>query len=158
MIGLGRMGASMARRLAAHGHQCVVHDSHPEAVAKLAAEGMTGADSLADLARGMTRPRAVWLMVPAAAVDAVIADVTKHLEPGDIVIDGGNSYYRDDIRRAGELAARGLHYVDVGTSGGIAGQDRGYCLMVGAETPVFERLKPIFASLAPGVEIGRAHV
>jgi 6-phosphogluconate dehydrogenase len=151
MIGLGRMGASMVRRLNAHGHDCVVHDSHPEAVARLAAEGMTGADSLADLARKMTKPRAVWLMVPAAAVDAVIADVVKHLEPGDIVIDGGNSYYRDDIRRARELAGAGLHYVDVGTSGGIAGQDRGYCLMVGAETAVFDRLKPIFASLAPGL-------
>jgi 6-phosphogluconate dehydrogenase len=151
MIGLGRMGANMARRLIGKGHACVVQDSHPDAVAKMVEAGATGAATLAELAGKLEKPRAVWLMVPAAVVDGVLDALLPHLEPGDIVIDGGNSYYRDDIRRAKRLAGAGLHYVDCGTSGGIAGQDRGYCLMVGAETPVFERLAPIFRALAPGV-------
>jgi 6-phosphogluconate dehydrogenase len=152
MIGLGRMGANMARRLIAKGHACVVQDAHPDAVAKMVEAGATGAATLAELAGKLERPRAVWLMVPAAVVDGVLDDLLRHLEPGDIVIDGGNSYYRDDIRRAKRLADAGLHYVDCGTSGGIAGQDRGYCLMVGAEREVFERLAPIFRALAPGVD------
>jgi 6-phosphogluconate dehydrogenase len=150
MIGLGRMGANMARRLIGKGHACVVQDSHPDAVAKMVEAGATGAATLAELAGKLEKPRAVWLMVPAAVVDGVLDALLPHLEPGDIVIDGGNSYYRDDIRRAKRLAEVGLHYVDCGTSGGIAGQDRGYCLMVGAEAPVFERLAPIFRALAPG--------
>ena len=145
------MGAAMARRLASGGHACVVHDTRADALARMAAAGMTTADTLAALAARLQAPRAVWLMVPAGAVDAVIGELLAHLQPGDIVIDGGNSYYRDDLRRARELAARGLHYVDVGTSGGVAGEQRGYCLMVGAEPAVFERLQPVFATLAPGV-------
>jgi 6-phosphogluconate dehydrogenase len=151
MIGLGRMGAAMARRLMAKGHACVVQDPNADAVARMVAAGATGAASLPELVGKMTRPRAVWLMVPAGIVDGVLAQLVPLLEEGDIVIDGGNSYYRDDIRRAKELAARGLHYVDCGTSGGIAGQDRGYCLMVGAEDAVFAHLAPIFEALAPGL-------
>ena len=150
MIGLGRMGASMVRRLLQQGHACVVHDAQAAAVAKAHEEGAEGAASLEELVAKLAAPRAIWLMVPAGVVDKVLAELAPRLAPGDIVIDGGNSYYRDDMRRANELAASGLHYVDVGTSGGIAGQDRGYCLMIGGPADVFEHLRPIFASLAPG--------
>ncbi|MGZ5236032.1 MAG: phosphogluconate dehydrogenase (NAD(+)-dependent, decarboxylating) [Caldimonas sp.] len=152
MIGLGRMGASMVRRLLAKGHECVVHDMQPAAIAALQKEGATGAATLAEMVSKMNQPRAIWLMVPAAVVDSELEQLMPHLEPGDIVIDGGNSYYRDDIRRAKALSVSGHHYVDVGTSGGVAGQDRGYCLMIGGEAEVVERLTPIFAALAPGVE------
>jgi 6-phosphogluconate dehydrogenase len=151
MIGLGRMGASMARRVMSRGHACVVQDSHPDAVAKMKAAGATGTATAAELAAAMQPPRAIWMMVPAAVVDDVLAGLVPHLQRGDIVIDGGNSYYRDDIRRAKDLAAAGLHYVDVGTSGGVAGEARGYCLMVGAAEEPFARLRPIFEALAPGV-------
>ena len=152
MIGLGRMGASMVRRLIAKGHDCVVYDVQPAAIAALQQEGATGAASLAELAAKMTRPRAIWLMVPAGIVDAELDQLKPHLDRGDIVIDGGNSYYRDDIRRAEAFTASGHHYVDVGTSGGVAGQGRGYCLMIGGEADVVARLTPIFAALAPGVD------
>jgi 6-phosphogluconate dehydrogenase len=152
MIGLGRMGANMVRRLLRGGHQCVVYDVHPQAVQALAKEGATGASSLDDLAAKLTRPRAVWLMVPAAVVDPTLAQLVPRLAEGDIVIDGGNSYYVDDIRRARELKARGLHYVDVGTSGGIWGLERGYCQMIGGEDEVVKRLDPIFATLAPPID------
>jgi 6-phosphogluconate dehydrogenase len=152
MIGLGRMGASMVRRLIAKGHDCVVHDVQPAAIAALAKAGAIGAATLAEMVEKTTRPRAIWLMVPAGAVDAELEQLLPHLDPGDIVIDGGNSYYRDDIRRAEALAASGHHYVDVGTSGGVAGLERGYCLMIGGETETVERLTPIFAALAPGVD------
>ncbi|MEO7335124.1 MAG: phosphogluconate dehydrogenase (NAD(+)-dependent, decarboxylating) [Caldimonas sp.] len=152
MIGLGRMGASMVRRLQAKGHQCVVYDMQPASVDALRKDGATGASSLQDMVSKMTAPRAIWMMVPAAVVDHELEQLVAHLEPGDIVIDGGNSYYRDDIRRAAALKASGHHYVDIGTSGGVAGQDRGYCLMIGGETEVVERLSPIFAALAPGVD------
>ncbi|MEP6739585.1 MAG: phosphogluconate dehydrogenase (NAD(+)-dependent, decarboxylating) [Caldimonas sp.] len=151
MIGLGRMGASMVRRLLKNGHACVVHDTQADAVTRLQGEGAVGAASLAELAAKMTRPRAIWMMVPAGAVDSGLEALLPQLDPGDIVIDGGNSYYRDDIRRARALTAAGLHYVDVGTSGGVAGQERGYCLMIGGEADVVARLEPIFAALAPGV-------
>jgi 6-phosphogluconate dehydrogenase len=151
MIGLGRMGANMVRRLLRGGHQCVAYDVHPQAVQALAKEGATGASSLDDLVAKLTRPRALWLMVPAAVVDPTLRDLAPRLAEGDILIDGGNSYYVDDIRRAGELKARGLHYVDVGTSGGIWGLERGYCQMIGGEDAVVKRLDPIFATLAPGV-------
>ena len=151
MIGLGRMGANMVRRLLKGGHQCVVFDRSAQAVKELAKEKAVGADSLADFVKKLKPPRAVWLMVPAAAVDASIADLARLLEPGDILIDGGNSYYVDDLRRARELAAKGLHYVDVGTSGGVWGLERGYCMMIGGEKDVVERLDPIFATLAPGI-------
>ena len=150
MIGLGRMGANMVRRLLKNGHDCVVFDMSPKAVSELTAERAVGASSLADLAKKLEKPRAVWLMVPAAAVDKTIADVVPALEPGDILIDGGNSYYIDDIRRAKELAPRRIHYVDVGTSGGVWGLERGYCLMIGGDKAAVERLDPIFATLAPG--------
>ncbi len=151
MIGLGRMGASMVHRLMKNGHQCVVFDMQAAAVDALTKDGAIGAATLAEMAAKMTKPRAIWLMVPAAVVDAELEQLVAHLDPGDIVIDGGNSYYRDDIRRANALTASGHHYVDVGTSGGVAGQDRGYCLMIGGEPEVVEQLKPIFAALAPGV-------
>ncbi len=151
MIGLGRMGASMVRRLLKKGHGCVVHDRQPAVVASLQSEGAEGAASLAELVSKMTRPRAIWLMVPAGAVDQALSDLVTHLDAGDIVIDGGNSYYRDDIRRAKDLTAAGLHHVDVGTSGGVAGQERGYCLMIGGEADVVKRLEPVFMALAPGV-------
>ena len=151
MIGLGRMGANMVRRLLKGGHQCVVFDRSAQAVKELAKAKAVGADSLADFVKTLKPPRAVWLMVPAAAVDASIADLVRLLEPGDILIDGGNSYYVDDLRRARELAAKGLHYVDVGTSGGVWGLERGYCMMIGGEKDVVERLDPIFATLAPGI-------
>ena len=150
MIGLGRMGANMVRRLLKGGHQCVVFDMSPDAVKELAAERAVGSSSLADLVKQLEKPRAVWLMVPAAVVDKSIADLLPSLEPGDILIDGGNSYYIDDIRRAKELAPKRIHYVDVGTSGGVWGLERGYCMMIGGETEVVRRLDPIFATLAPG--------
>ena len=150
MIGLGRMGANMVRRLIGGGHECVVFDRSPKAVAELAKEKAIGASSLADFVKKLAKPRAVWLMVPAAVVDQTIADLLPLLEKGDILIDGGNSYYIDDIRRAKELAAKGIHYVDVGTSGGVWGLERGYCMMIGGETDVVKRLDPIFKRLAPG--------
>ncbi|MDE2359753.1 MAG: decarboxylating 6-phosphogluconate dehydrogenase [Betaproteobacteria bacterium] len=150
MIGLGRMGASMVRRLMSKGHACVVHDAQTAAVASMRVEGADGAASLAELASKLARPRAIWMMVPAGVVDQVLDSLVPRLDPGDIVIDGGNSYYRDDIRRAKKLAGSGYHYVDVGTSGGVAGRDRGYCLMIGGETEAVEHLRPIFSALAPG--------
>jgi 6-phosphogluconate dehydrogenase len=150
MIGLGRMGANMVRRLLKGGHQCVVFDLSPKTVADLVKEKAIGTTSLAEFARSLSKPRAVWLMVPAGAVDKTIADVLPHLERGDVLIDGGNSYYIDGIRRAKELAAKGIHYVDVGTSGGVWGLERGYCMMIGGETETVTRLDPIFATLAPG--------
>jgi len=150
MIGLGRMGASMVRRLMKQGHGCVVHDRQPAEVAKLETDGAEGAASPAELVSKLNPPRAIWLMVPAGAVDQALAELVPHLDAGDIVIDGGNSYYRDDIRRAKELAIAGLHHVDVGTSGGVAGQERGYCLMIGGDDDVVKRLEPIFMALAPG--------
>ena len=151
MIGLGRMGANMARRLLAGGHQCVVFDMSPKAVQELVEEKAVGSSSLADFVKKLNKPRAVWLMVPAAVVDKTIADLLPHLERDDILIDGGNSYYVDDIRRAKELAPKGIHYVDVGTSGGVWGLERGYCMMIGGEDPVVKHLDPIFARLAPGM-------
>jgi 6-phosphogluconate dehydrogenase len=150
MIGLGRMGANMVRRLIKGGHQCVVFDRSPNAVKELTQEKAVGASSLADLVKKLQKPRAVWLMVPAAVVDQTIADLLPLLEKGDTLIDGGNSYYIDDIRRAKDLAAKGIHYVDVGTSGGIWGLERGYCMMIGGEAEVVGHLDPIFARLAPG--------
>jgi 6-phosphogluconate dehydrogenase len=150
MIGLGRMGASMVRRLLSKGHQCVVYDPQADAVATLSKAGADGASSLKDLVSKITRPRMIWMMVPAAVVDHELAALIAQLDAGDVVIDGGNSYYRDDIRRANDLTALGLHYVDVGTSGGVAGFERGYCLMIGGEADIVERLKPIFLALAPG--------
>ena len=151
MIGLGRMGANMVRRLLAGGHHCVVFDRAPQAVQELAREKAVGAASLADLVAKLEKPRAVWLMVPAAVVDQTIADLVPSLEPGDILIDGGNSHYVDDIRRAKDLAPKRIHYVDVGTSGGVWGLERGYCMMIGGEPAVVKHLDPIFATLAPGV-------
>jgi 6-phosphogluconate dehydrogenase len=151
MVGLGRMGANMVRRLLKGGHQCVVFDRSPQAVTELAQEHAVGTSSLADLVKNLEKPRAVWLMVPAAVVDHTIADLSPALEPGDILIDGGNSYYVDDIRRAKELAPKQIHYVDVGTSGGVWGLERGYCMMIGGEQGVVEHLDPIFATLAPGM-------
>jgi 6-phosphogluconate dehydrogenase len=150
MIGLGRMGANMVRRLLQGGHDCVVFDMSSDAVNELAREKATGSSSLPDLVRKLEKPRAVWLMVPAAVVDRTIADLVPSLEPGDILIDGGNSYYIDDIRRAKELSPRRIHYVDVGTSGGVWGLERGYCMMIGGEPGVVGHLDPIFATLAPG--------
>jgi 6-phosphogluconate dehydrogenase len=150
MIGLGRMGANMVRRLMRAGHECVVYDANPQSVQTLAQEGAVGATTLEEMAAKLTPPRAVWLMVPAAVVDNALGSLTPVLQPGDIVIDGGNSYYHDDIRRAEALRQSGLHYLDVGTSGGVFGLDRGYCLMIGGAEEVFRHLEPIFAALAPG--------
>jgi 6-phosphogluconate dehydrogenase len=150
MIGLGRMGANMVRRLLKGGHECVVFDMSPRAVTELTAEKALGSSSLADLVKKLTKPRAVWLMVPAAVVDKTIADLLPQLEAEDILIDGGNSYYVDDLRRARELAAQRIHYVDVGTSGGVWGLERGYCMMIGGEKEVVRHLDPIFSTLAPG--------
>jgi 6-phosphogluconate dehydrogenase len=151
MIGLGRMGANMVRRLMKGGHACSVFDSSADAVAALAKEGATGAASLAELVAGLERPRTLWLMVPAAVVDRSIADLLPQLEPGDTLIDGGNSYYVDDIRRAKELAPRQIDYIDVGTSGGVWGLERGYCMMIGGHAATVQRLDPIFRTLAPGI-------
>jgi len=151
MIGLGRMGANMVRRLLKNGHNCVVFDRTPKVVNELVQEKAVGAASLTEFVKKLEKPRAIWLMVPAAVVDQTIAGLLPHVEAGDILIDGGNSYYVDDIRRAKELAARKLHYVDVGTSGGVWGLERGYCMMIGGETEVVKRLDPIFATLAPGM-------
>jgi 6-phosphogluconate dehydrogenase len=151
IIGLGRMGANMARRLIKGGHECVVYDRSPEVVKTLAKDKAIGAASLAGFVKRLNKPRAVWLMVPAAVVEPSIADLLPMLEPGDILIDGGNSYYVDDIRRAKELAAKKIHYVDVGTSGGVWGLERGYCMMIGGERDVVRHLDPIFATLAPGI-------
>jgi 6-phosphogluconate dehydrogenase len=150
MIGLGRMGANMVRRLLHGGHRSVVFDMSAEAVAGMVKEKAVGASSLAELVKNLAKPRAVWLMVPAAVVDKTIGDLLPHLEQGDTLIDGGNSYYIDDIRRAKELARSGIHYVDVGTSGGVWGLERGYCMMIGGERDVVKHLDPIFATLAPG--------
>jgi 6-phosphogluconate dehydrogenase len=150
MIGLGRMGANMVRRLLRAGHECVVFDMSPKAVAELVQEKAAGATDLKDFVKKLAAPRAVWLMVPAAVVDKTIADLLPLLDAGDTIIDGGNSYYIDDIRRAKELAAKGIHYVDVGTSGGVWGLERGYCMMIGGENEAVNRLDPIFRRLAPG--------
>jgi len=150
MIGPGRMGANMVRRVIRKGHQCVVFDMSPKSVGELAREKAMGSTSLADLVAKLTPPRAVWLMVPAAVVDDAIGDLVPLLQPGDIVVDGGNSYYVDDIRRAKELASHSIHYVDVGTSGGVWGLERGYCMMIGGEEAVVKHLEPIFGALAPG--------
>jgi 6-phosphogluconate dehydrogenase len=150
MIGLGRMGANMVRRLMRAGHECVVYDIHAEAVRALAQEGAVGAVSLDEFVSRLARPRAVWMMVPAAAVDPTLRALAPLLEADDVAIDGGNSYYHDDIRRARELGVRSIHYVDVGTSGGVWGLERGFCQMIGGEEAVVRRLDPIFAALAPG--------
>ena len=150
MVGLGRMGANMVRRLLKTGHDCVVFDMSPAAVGEVTKENAVAAASLADLVKKLEKPRIVWLMVPAAVVDKTIASIAPTLDPGDIVIDGGNSYYIDDIRRAKELAPQRIHYVDVGTSGGVWGLERGYCMMIGGEAPVVRHLDPLFAALAPG--------
>jgi 6-phosphogluconate dehydrogenase len=151
MIGLGRMGGNMARRLLRGGHRCVVFDRSPEAVAELAKEGAVGASSLADVVAKLEKPRTVWLMLPAGEItEGTIGALAVHLEAGDAVIDGGNSYYKDDVRRAGELAGKGIHYLDAGTSGGVWGLERGYCLMVGGPRDTVERLDPIWQTLAPG--------
>jgi len=152
MVGLGRMGANLVRRLMRDGHECVVYDVNQPAVAALAGEGAVGASSLEDFAKGLTVPRAAWIMVPAAYTGQTVIDLAAHFEPGDIIIDGGNSYYRDDIDRAKMLREQSIHYVDVGTSGGVFGLERGFCLMIGGEDEVVQHLDPIFATIAPGVE------
>jgi 6-phosphogluconate dehydrogenase len=152
MIGLGRMGTNMVRRLMRAGHQCVVYDIHPDTVQSLAKEGAIGTNSLEDFVKKLKTPRFVWMMVPAGVVDATLNGLTPLLESGDVILDGGNSYYHDDIRRAAELKPKGIHYVDAGTSGGVWGADRGYCLMIGGEKDVVQRLDPIFSALAPSVD------
>ena len=153
MVGLGRMGANIVRRLERDGHDCVAYDVDPEAVARAAGEGATGAESLDDFVAKLAPPRAAWVMVPAGEItEATVRELADRLEPGDAIIDGGNSYYRDDIRRAAELADRGIDYIDCGTSGGVFGLERGYCLMIGGPDAAVARLDPIFASLAPGVD------
>jgi len=151
MVGLGRMGANMVLRLLRDGHKCTVFDRSPDAVNALVKEQATGATSLADLVSKLAAPRAIWLMVPAAAVDSTIDELLPLLEKGDTIIDGGNSYYVDDIRRAKRIAGNGIHYIDVGTSGGVWGLERGYCMMIGGEQEIVQRLDPIFATLAPGI-------
>ncbi|HEX5302312.1 MAG TPA: decarboxylating 6-phosphogluconate dehydrogenase [Streptosporangiaceae bacterium] len=150
MIGLGRMGANLVRRLMRDGHRCVAYDVNPDVVKSLAAEGATGAESLADFVAKLEAPRNIWIMVPAGIVDQTLAELRPLLQAGDVVIDGGNSYYRDDITRAADLKKDGIHYVDVGTSGGVWGLDRGYCLMIGGEDEAVERLNPVFLTIAPG--------
>src|SRR6204780_944538 len=150
MIGLGRMGANMVRRLIKGGHECVVFDRSPESVAELAKQGAAGSSSLDEFLNKLKPPRAVWLMVPAAVGDQTLKELASHMQKGDIIIDGGNSYYIDDIRRAEELQPRGIHYADVGTSGGVWGLERGYCLMIGGEPDIVKHLDPIFKTLAPG--------
>ncbi len=151
MVGLGRMGANLVRRLMRDGHRCVVYDVNADVVKQLEGEGATGSSSLADFASRLEKPRAAWLMLPAAIVDSTLDQLVPHLDPDDAIIDGGNSYYRDDITRAKQLQARQIHYIDCGTSGGVWGLDRGYCLMIGGETAPVERLDPLFKSIAPGV-------
>jgi 6-phosphogluconate dehydrogenase len=151
MVGLGRMGANLVRRLMRDGHRCVVYDRSPEVVKGLEGEGATGSTSLADFASKLEKPRTAWLMLPAAVVDSTLDQLVPQFQPDDVIIDGGNSYYRDDITRAKQLRAAQIHYVDCGTSGGIWGLDRGYCLMIGGETGAVERLDPIFKTIAPGV-------
>jgi len=151
MIGLGRMGANMVRRLLQGKHECVVYDVRPASVTELTQAGAIGAASLDEFVAKLKPPRAAWLMVPAAITDQTLADLAARMQPGDIIIDGGNSHYVDDIRRARELKTKGIHYVDVGTSGGVWGSERGYCLMIGGETDVVRRLDPIFATLSPGI-------
>ncbi len=155
MIGLGRMGAGMADRLMLGGHSCVVHDRDANAVARLTNLGATGAPTLHEMVATLTVPRAIWLMLPAATVDDMLTRLLPLLDAGDILIDGGNSYYHDDVRRANASRAKGVHHVDVGTSGGIAGLDRGYCLMIGGEDAIVEYLEPVFATLAPGASTAR---
>ena len=152
MIGLGRMGANMVKRLAARGHECVVYDRSQAVIEEMGREkDITGSTSVEDLIGKLTKPRALWLMIPAAAVDETIASIVPHLSPGDILIDGGNSYYIDDIRRSGELAPKGIEYIDVGTSGGVWGLERGYCLMIGGHEEQVKHLDPIFQAIAPGI-------
>jgi len=152
MIGLGRMGTNMVRRLQKAGHHCVVYDVNAETVQALVKEGAVGATSLEDFAKKLKLPRAIWMMVPAAVVDPTLKTLVPLLERDDVVIDGGNSYYHDDIRRAAELKPKGVHYVDAGTSGGVWGSERGYCLMIGGDEAIIKRIEPIFATLAPGIE------
>ena len=155
MIGLGRMGASLVRRLAKDGHRCVVYDVNPATVQKIAGHDIQGAVSMDELVAKLPKPRAVWVMVPAAVTGKTIDELASRMDAGDIIIDGGNSFYRDDILRAKTLKARGIHYIDCGTSGGVFGQDRGFCLMIGGEGPVVKHLDPIFRSIAPGFETAR---
>ena len=152
MIGLGRMGTNMVRRLLRAGHQCVVYDLHAEAVQALVKEGANGANSLEDFVSKLKAPRTVWMMVPAAVVDPTLKTLIPFLEANDVIIDGGNSYYHDDIRRATELKPKGIHYVDAGTSGGVWGSERGYCLMIGGDDAVVQRIDPIFSALAPNID------
>ena len=158
MVGLGRMEANLVRRVSGAGHRCVVFDVNPEAVKALETEGATGASSLEDLLSGMSAPRTVWVMVPAGETTThTVCEGAKHLESGDVIIDGGNFYYQDDIARAETVRAKGIHYVDVDTSGGVWGRERGYCLMIGGEGEIVERMQPIFKAIAPGSGNGRAH-